>query len=92
MGTAILSAALCLTNLAGNAMTATPVRINGTAVVLARASMTQTVALAAFPTTEQARIRAALAEAKGNRTLAAKKLGISRRTIYRKIEEYGLDG
>ncbi|MCQ2388383.1 MAG: sigma-54 dependent transcriptional regulator [Kiritimatiellae bacterium] len=41
---------------------------------------------------EKARIRAALAEAKGNRTLAAKKLGISRRTIYRKIEEYGLDG
>jgi len=40
---------------------------------------------------EKARIRAALAEAKGNRTLAAKNLGISRRTIYRKIEEYALD-
>lgn len=62
MGTVILSTALCLTNLAGNVMTATPVRIDGAAVVLARSATTQTVALAAFSATEQARIRAVFGE------------------------------
>ncbi len=33
----------------------------------------------------------ALKEADGNRTLAAKKLGISRRTLYRKLSEYKLE-
>jgi len=32
----------------------------------------------------------ALKETNGNRTLAAKKLGLSRRTLYRKLAEYGL--
>lgn len=36
-------------------------------------------------------IRAKLSEANGNKSLAAKKLGISRRTLYRKIEAYGLE-
>jgi DNA-binding NtrC family response regulator len=40
--------------------------------------------------TEKAKILAVLEEVGGNRTKAAEKLGISRRTIYRKLEEYGL--
>ncbi len=34
----------------------------------------------------------ALADNDGNRTLAAKKLGMSRRTLYRKLTEYGIEG
>jgi DNA-binding NtrC family response regulator len=34
----------------------------------------------------------ALQESRGNRSLAAKKIGISRRTLYRKLEEYQLEG
>ncbi|NJM55356.1 MAG: hypothetical protein HC841_05090, partial [Verrucomicrobiae bacterium] len=34
----------------------------------------------------------ALKESNGNRTLAAKKLGISRRTLHRKLHEYHLEG
>ena len=42
--------------------------------------------------TELSLMRRALAESKGNRTLAAKKLGISRRTLHRKLREHpGLD-
>ncbi len=39
---------------------------------------------------ERARIRSALEQAGGNRNEAARILGISRATIYRKIKEYGL--
>lgn len=39
---------------------------------------------------EKELIRLKLQEARGNKSLAAKKLGISRRTLYRKIEEYNL--
>lgn len=39
---------------------------------------------------EKEMIRRALQEASGNKSLAAKKLGISRRTLYRKIEDYSL--
>lgn len=35
-------------------------------------------------------IRQALRESRGNKSLAAKRIGISRRTLYRKIGEYGL--
>ena len=35
-------------------------------------------------------IQQTLQEVKGNKSLAAKKLGISRRTLYRKLTEYGL--
>ena len=33
----------------------------------------------------------ALKESQGNRTLAARKLGISRRSLYRKMAEYGIE-
>lgn len=42
--------------------------------------------------TEKAKILATLKEAGGNRTRAAKMLGISRRTIYRKLDEYAAEG
>ena len=41
---------------------------------------------------EKAKILATLKEAGGNRTRAAKMLGISRRTIYRKLDEYAAEG
>jgi len=34
----------------------------------------------------------ALKESNGNRTLAAKKIGISRRTLHRKLHTYHLEG
>jgi len=39
---------------------------------------------------EKRMIRQALDDNKGNRTLAAKQLGISRRTLHRKLNDYGL--
>jgi two-component system NtrC family response regulator len=36
-------------------------------------------------------IRRALAEAQGNRTQAAEKLGIRRQLLYQKLVRYGLD-
>jgi two-component system response regulator AtoC len=39
---------------------------------------------------EKQALLAALAQAKDNRTLASKLLGISRRTLYNKLEEFGL--
>lgn len=39
---------------------------------------------------EKELIRTKLSETRGNKSLAAKRLGISRRTLYRKIEEYEL--
>ncbi len=41
---------------------------------------------------EKELIRRALKETGGNRTLAAKKLGMSRRTLHRKLHEYHLEG
>lgn len=40
---------------------------------------------------EEAAIRAALERAQGNRRLAAERLGIGERTLYRKIQKFGLD-
>jgi two-component system, NtrC family, response regulator AtoC len=41
---------------------------------------------------EEEMIRRTLSEVNQNKSLAAKKLGISRRTLYRKIEEYNITG
>jgi transcriptional regulator of acetoin/glycerol metabolism len=40
---------------------------------------------------ERDAIRAALEEAEGNRSHAADRLGMSRTTLWRKMNEYGLD-
>ena len=37
-------------------------------------------------------IEAAMRDAKGNKNYAAKTLGIHRTTLYKKLEEYGIDG
>ena len=42
--------------------------------------------------TEKARILAVLEQAKGNHSLAAQMLGISRRTLYRKLDRYAQEG
>jgi DNA-binding NtrC family response regulator len=41
---------------------------------------------------EKQLIARALKQTNGNRTMAAKVLGMSRRTLYRKLAEYGLEG
>ncbi|MBI2931809.1 MAG: sigma-54-dependent Fis family transcriptional regulator [Planctomycetes bacterium] len=40
---------------------------------------------------EKAAVQAALAETRGNRTQAAKRLGVSRRTLHNKLREYGVE-
>ena len=54
----------------------------------ARATATQSYELS--PDEERDALIAALNQAGGNKTVAAKSLGMSRRTIYRKLEEHGL--
>ncbi|MSR76944.1 MAG: sigma-54-dependent Fis family transcriptional regulator [Candidatus Omnitrophica bacterium] len=46
---------------------------------------------ASIPEMEKELIIRTLAEVKGNKSIAAKKLGISRRTLYRKLDEYRLE-
>lgn len=43
------------------------------------------------PDEEEARIRQALAAANGNKSLAAKMLGIDRKTLYNKLRTYGIE-
>jgi DNA-binding NtrC family response regulator len=40
---------------------------------------------------ERDAIRAALVQTEGNKTLAAKLLGIGLRTLHRKVKEYGIE-
>jgi len=40
---------------------------------------------------DREQLEQALEKAAGNKTMAAQILGISRRTIYRKLEEFGID-
>jgi len=54
----------------------------------ARATANQTYVLS--PDEERDALIAALNQSGGNKTVAAKSLGMSRRTIYRKLEEHGL--
>jgi DNA-binding NtrC family response regulator len=53
--------------------------------VLARQDLT-------VPEAEKQLIIRTLKDTNGNRTLAAKKLGLSRRTLHRKLHEYHIDG
>jgi transcriptional regulator with PAS, ATPase and Fis domain len=53
---------------------------------------TEVLATGTLEETERAKIFAALKNANGNKTLAAEKLGISRRTLYRKLDEYEKEG
>lgn len=61
-------------------------------------SLRAPAAPAVLPTTgtlgenEKAQILAVLRDVDGNRTEAARKLGISRRTLYRKLDEYAKEG
>ena len=57
---------------------------------IARGGGTAASASGTLDDVEKAQILAMLDEVGGNRTEAAKRLGISRRTIYRKLEEYGI--
>ena len=48
------------------------------------------LASAASSKSDQDAIRAALEEAEGNKEKAAQLLGIARRTLYRKLKQYGI--
>jgi DNA-binding NtrC family response regulator len=64
------------------------------ATVRAGADLTRINVVRAGMTVEEAErqlIVQALKEMDGNRTKAAKKIGISRRTLHRKLKEYGLE-
>ena len=56
------------------------------------ATETGTPAVSTLKNTEKQLIINALNEAKGNRTLAAQKIGMSRRTFHRRLHEYQLGG
>lgn len=60
-----------------------------TAERLARPSLAPVFA-PAEPPSEKAKIEQALAECAGNQTAAAKRLGVSRRTLVNKLERYGI--
>jgi DNA-binding NtrC family response regulator len=55
-----------------------------------RISQVSSPILGSLSDMEKEAIKKILSDVRGNKSLAAKKLGISRRTLYRKIEEYGI--
>ena len=62
----------------------------GRSALLTGESQPQAVAGGSLNDVEREMIRRTLIDVGGNKSLASKKLGISRRTLYRKIEEYQL--
>lgn len=58
--------------------------------LISQAKVTPSSSATVSPEEERDALIAALSQAGGNKTAAAKLLGMSRRTIYRKLEEHGL--
>ena len=67
------------------------VRQEGNSVISPGASLPKASNNLSVQEAEKQLIIRALKETNGNRSLAAKRLGISRRTLYRKLKEYGLE-
>ena len=56
----------------------------------AEAAVANAPAIAAAPIDEKSAMLAALAECRGKRAKAARRLGMSRSTFYRRLAEYGI--
>jgi DNA-binding NtrC family response regulator len=69
-----------------------PANVRGGDAVSAPAPVAAEAAGLTLHEAEKQLIIRALQESEGNRTLAAKKIGISRRTLHRKLHEHHLDG
>ena len=67
-------------------------RTGGSAVATADASRLLAQGDLTVVEAERQLLIRALKETDGNRTLAAKKIGMSRRTLHRKLHEYHLEG
>jgi DNA-binding NtrC family response regulator len=68
------------------------VRQPASSLVIAPTSQTLNATTPTVKEAEKQLVIRALREADGNRTLAARKLGFSRRTLHRKLHEYHLEG
>ena len=72
---------------AGTALAATAATTTGSGVANLRWEIE---GISKITDAEKELIQRALQETRGNKSTAAEKLGISRRTLYRKLEEYKL--